>query len=297
VNIIKPESITASKLISSNILEDEYPLYNPVVHYHTGDRVIYEHKIYESLVNNHSGHFPDVSPSYWVLVSATNRFKMFDSIVSNPSTHVGTIEFTVRLGAIVGGMALFNVSAATVRVVMTAPGFGTVYDRTVDLSDYSDITSWYAYYFGAVGERSRDVILTDLPSYAAADITVTIDNGLTAIAECGEAVFGVVRNIGTTSYGTSHGIRDYTRKEADAFGNFVVVPRRFAKIADYDIQILSNNTGSVQKFLASIRATPCVFIGDQRSEGTIVYGFYKDFRIVLNNFTFSGCNLQVEGLT
>ena len=44
-------------------------------------------------------------------------------------------------------------------------------------------------------------------------------------------------------------------------------------------------------------ATPCVWIGDNNYASTVIYGFYKDFDVVINYHTVSDCNLELEGLT
>jgi uncharacterized protein (DUF2141 family) len=53
----------------------------------------------------------------------------------------------------------------------------------------------------------------------------------------------------------------------------------------------------VQKALADIRTTPTVFIGDPNRPETIVYGFYRNFNIVLSTPSISDCTIEVEGLT
>ena len=105
-------------------------------------------------------------------------------------------------------------------------------------------------------------------------------------------------NLGRTVYGTTVGIEDYSRKERDAFGNAIIIERAFAQKADYEVEITTQDTRRVQRFLSNYRATPVVWIGNQdTSYGLIVYGFYTQFSINLATPSISYTTLEVEGLT
>jgi len=295
--IIKPILINETTLFDSNVPEDEYPMWVSGQNTNIGDYRIYEHRIYLNYTGNESHTTPPPDqPDHWQDQGATNRYRLFDQSVSNPTTNSGTIDFTLRLGANANAVTLFNVSAASVRVIMTDPIDGVVYDRTIMLTDYTAIIDWYAYQFEPVGERENETTFLDLPTYAAADIRVIVDAGA-GIASCGEVVVGSQKKIGTANFGTAIEIIDFSRKETDQFGNVIIVERKFSKAADYDVTIQTMGLAQVQKFMALIRATPCVFIGDEDRDETIVYGFYKSFKPVISGPVVSSCNLRVEGLT
>lgn len=295
--IIRPEQVNDGNLISSNVPEDDFPPFDAGANYNAGDKVIYEHRIYEALDNHtHHGVTPDQDPEHWLDLGATNRYRTFDQIVGNQTTNTGSIEFTVRMGAIIDGIAFFGLSAATVRVVVDDPVDGIVYDQTIELSDYSNIISYFTYQFEPVGDTRTEIAFLDLPAYAAADITVTIDAGA-GIAACGEVVLGAQRVIGVTNFGTTIGLRDYSRKEVDQFGNFIVVKRRFAKLVDYAVTIETSDLARVQRFFSQIRSEPVVSIGDPDREETLAYGFYKDFSVPITTPSICDASIQFEGLT
>ena len=77
----------------------------------------------------------------------------------------------------------------------------------------------------------------------------------------GEVVYGVQTTVGRTNYGTAIGIKSYSRKETDEFGNVTVVKRKNSKYAEYDIDIDNHLLASVQRFFSDIDSVPCVFIG------------------------------------
>lgn len=301
--IIKPEIVNTAKLISSNVPISEYPAWVSGTNYTVGQTVYYQpmgapYPHDYRLYNDGEAHTipPDQQPMHWLDLGATIRFRLFDQIVSNPTTNSGSIDFTVRMAAIINGIALFGLAAATVRVLMTDPVDGVVFDQTIELTDYSAITSYFTYQFEPVGERMDQALFLSLPAYAAADIRIVIDNGA-GIAECGEVVLGMQKVVGHSNYGTQIGIRDYSRKEIDQFGNFIIVERKFAKTADYDVTMQTESLGEIQRYFASIRAVPVVFIGDPLREETVVYGFYKDFQVPIQSPSISTGTIRAEGLT
>lgn len=272
----------------------------PNTNYNVGARVIYEHVIYEAILNHTNRAItPNLDTTHWLRIGFTNRYRMFDGIISSMSSRSGTIEFTLQPNQVVDSMCFFELNAATVQVVMTDPVDGVVYNQTKVLADYSAIVDIYAYFFEPVGEVLKTAVFLDLPAYPTASITVTIDAG-SGMAEVGEVVYGVQRVVGRTKYGSSFGNKSYSRKETDEFGNVVIVKRRNSKIAEYDIEIDNNMLAPLQRFFSDIDSVPCVFIGVADDTVTyepfIVYGFYVDFKVVVGLPQVSTCNLRVEGL-
>ena len=98
-------------------------------------------------------------------------------------------------------------------------------------------------------------------------------------------------------YGARVGIQDYSRKEKNDFGDTVLVQRAFAKRANFDMQVAKAEVDSLQNFLSDVRAKPCLWIGSADYESTTVFGFYKNFDILISYPTFADCSLELEGLT
>ena len=48
--------------------------------------------------------------------------------------------------------------------------------------------------------------------------------------------------------------------------------------------------------LTDIRTTPAVWIAEDDNRGSIIYGYYREFDIILTNPTLSRCALEIEGL-
>lgn len=297
MRVIKSIVTTDTILTSSNIPEDEYPDWVSGTSYTALDKVIYEHKIYERIVTGAGTTPPDLDQINWLDAGYTNRYRMFDNIISSVSSRTGGIEFTLTPNQIVNGIALLNVNASTVRVVMTDPVDGVVYDRTKELRSSSNVTDYFSYFFTPLvnlGDLDTAIFL-DLPNKPTATITVYVSSGV-GLVEVGEVVYGVQSIVGRTNYGTAIGITSYSRKDTDEFGKVTVIKRKNSKYADYDIDIDNTNLAFVQRLFQDIDSVPCVFIGNPEMEELIVYGFYKDFKATISFPTVSKCTLRVEGL-
>lgn len=297
MRVIKSVVTTDAILTSSNIPEDEYPAWVSGTSYTALDKVIYEHKIYERIVTGAGTTPPDLDQANWFDSGYTNRYRMFDNIISSVSSRTGGIEFTLTPNQVINGIALLNVNASTVRVVMNDPIDGVVYDRTKELRSSSNVIDYFSYFFAPLinlGDLDTAIFL-DLPNKPTATITVYVSSGV-GLVEVGEVVYGVQSIVGRTNYGTAIGITSYSRKDTDEFGKVTVIKRKNSKYADYDIDIDNTNLAFVQRLFQDIDSVPCVFIGNPEMEELIVYGFYKDFKATISFPTVSKCTLRVEGL-
>jgi hypothetical protein len=263
-----------------------------------GQQRIYANKIYEVIADPNTTDRPDVGAAKetptWLDQGYTNPYRMFDRIISSKSIEEDEIEVEITPAEIINAMALFGLVGQSVQIVVDDPVEGVVYDETFDLQDSSNIVDWYSYFFEEVRYREELAVL-DLPAYPDAVITVTIANPGDD-AECGELLIGRQRDLGLANFGTSVGIQNYSVKTTDDFGNVTIVPRAFAKRADFDVSVQTSEVYIVQRWLAEIRNIPTLFIGDVNRTETLVYGYWRDWTIVLSNPAISDCSLEVEGL-
>jgi hypothetical protein len=297
MRVIKSIETTDAILTDSNILENEHPLWVSGTTYSIDDKVIYQHRIYNRVIAGGGTLTPDLDLTNWLDLGATNKYRMFDNIISSVSSRVGGIQFTLTPNQVVNGIALLNVNASTVRVVMNDPVEGVVYDKTKELRSSGEVTDYFSYFFAPLVSLTdlNTAIFLDLPTRPTATITVYISSGA-ALVEVGEVVYGIQSVVGRTNYGTSIGIKSYSRKDIDEFGKVTVVKRKNSKYCEYDVDIDNTNLVFVQRLFQDIDSVPCVFIGNPDMEELIVYGFYSDFKSTISFPTVSKCTLRVEGL-
>lgn len=298
--VIAPLAVIPAMLVSSDVPENDYPEWAAGTAYAKGARVILaaQHKVYESTADSNTGNNPAAPSSEpkWVEVGPTNRWKPFDKSVSSQVKQANNISYRIKPGQAITSLGLLNVTGATsIRVRLIDPSFGEVYDETTSMSSVPVAAGWWEWYFGE-RRAPTQALLQDLPSFPAADILIDIV-GTSALA-VGVILMGQRRTfaLGVKS-GARVGIQDYSRKERTEFGDVVLVERAFAKRAAFQMLLQSREVDSFNDFLTTVRATPCLWIGSSRFESTTVYGFYKNFEIVLSYYDYADSELELEGLT
>ena len=297
--IIRPVTINDSVLTASDVPETDYSEWLIGSAYVTGnttqvtDDLI--HSVYEALGAT-TGDYPPDNPDKWLRISATNTWAMFSDQISDTTDKAVLIDVTLTPAAVVNAISFFGLDGTDVVVEMDDPIDGIVYSNTIELTDATEsINNWWSYYFEPV-TRQSDLVLLDLPPYSDADINITINNA-SGTASCGLVSIGTQQVIGTANHGTGVGIIDYSRKELDSFGRPVITQRNFSKRASYDVSIPTDQVSSVQSTLAALRTTPMTWIGDPNNASTVVYGYYRDFDIIIASPTLSSSTIDVEGLT
>ena len=299
VAVTRSADINTATLVST-VPENDYTAWSEATAYTVGAYCILvsTHKIYQCLVNN-TNFSPDVNLTgatpKWLEISATNKWKMFDASWGSQTSIATPLTIALTPGAIINSLALLNVAATSITVSMTVSAV-EVYTATASMIGGEAITDWYDYFFTGISYKT-DLVLTGLPPYSAGVITITI-NDTGGTAKCGNCVMGSAVEIGSTQYGATAGITDYSTKTVDTFGNATVVRRTYSKRMTAKLQVYNTALDSMITMLAGYRSTPIVWIGaDNIYTSLIVYGFYKSFDVDISYPTVSVCSLDIEGLT
>lgn len=307
LSIIKPLGITDAILITSgspaltNVPENDHAAWSGATTYAAGDRVILisTHRVYESLQVSNLNKNPVTESLWWIEVGPTNRWALFDTSVSTQTAQADYIKYTLAPGRAINSLAVLNITEGTeIVITMASPATGSpgiVYTRTVDLTSLPLTSDWWAFFYGQRVAPSQSILL-DLPSYT--DCVITIEISGSSNLAVGVLLVGQQQNFGIgISYGVRVGIQDYSRKETNEFGDTILVQRAFAKRANFDLMIKKAEVDSLQSTLSSIRAQPVLWVGSNEYESTTLFGFYKNFDILISYPEHSDCSLEIEGLT
>lgn len=295
MQLLKPVDFLESHLISSNAVE-AYAAYSSGTTYAKDDYVDYGTHIYISLVNSNLNHQPDISPTFWLLVGPDNKHAMFDNQVNTQTTSSSPLTVVVKPLTYINSLYFGNLEADAIRVTITDNGIGAnVYDSGIVSLVETIITDWYMYFYES-STYKQELILTDIPPYLNAVITMQLTGSATV--KIGNFVYGNIYDLGMTQYGAASGIRDFSVKTTDDYGNTTFVERAFSKRMQASIMTPSVQLPAVYKLLSEVRAKPSVWIGSQDSNysSLVVYGFYKDFNIDISYPSYALCSLEVEGL-
>lgn len=293
--ILKPALITPA-MLDSSIPEDDYPAWSDAETYADEVRVIYNHTIWQSLQADNTGKNPEASVTWWVEVGPTNRMRAFDLSHSTKTRFSESAWFEITPGVPCNAIAFLEMDGVrTVKVTMTDPAYGVVYEKEVTLLTTPMISSWYEWTFGERLERSS-LNLLDLSSYRYATIRIEITSA--ADAGIGVIMIGTQQEIGMgVLAGVQMGIRDYSRKETNEWGDVVLQQRAYSKLRSIQVLIKNENLDTIDRTLSSIRATPILWLISNKREQVNVYGWYSDYSIGIQYTNNSELSIQIEGLT
>lgn len=296
--LVKPLVITPAMLISSSVPETDHPVWVVGTTYALGARVIIlaTNKIYQSLQGTNLGKDPITETAWWIVVSATNRWKLFDTSNSTQTTQATSMSYTLRPGISITDLAILNVKEIiSIRVRFATNGITDYDSGTVNLPSLVGDSTWWGWFF-STRSRPKRTFTIELPNFPNADIIVDVvgSSGLAV----GVLIIGQRQELGLgVQKGVRLGIQDYSRKERNEFGDTVLVQRAFARRASFNMLLDNSTLDSAIDILSDVRATPCLWMGIKDYDSTIIYGFFKEFEVVITYSNYSDCSIEIEGLT
>ena len=298
MKLLRPVDLSQTMLISSNVVE-VCGAWSSTTAYAVDTQVVLAstQRVYQCIQGPSTNNSPDTSILFWVDVGPSNRWAMFDDQMSTASSAYQTLSVTIATGMI-NSVAMIAVDAYDVQLTLRDGLNGPIlYDNTLNFSVDAP-TDWAQYFFYDPDSVTTQQIIQNLPEYSSTHMTVTLRSAQTV--KIGGLMFGRVVNLGTTGYGATAGIIDYSRKTTDAFGVTTFVKREFSKRLTVNMTIQNTELNRVQRALYGARAKPCVWVGsdvEDISEALVVFGFYRDFTTTVSYAVESYCSLEIEGLT
>lgn len=302
MRIIKPEYTNDATLQSTNVAEADYPAWDSLTSYALNDTLIYidtnKHWVIRSLVAGNIANIPTglASDTKWVKVSETNRWKMFDLQTTSQTFNSVSIDTTIVGINFVDSIAALNISGATIQVIGKDQFGATFYDVTKSLVSTEGIYDPYTYFFSPLVFLA-DIVLTDLPIYSLSTYRVIISNP-TSTAKCGTLLIGKVIDVGGTEFGMRIGITDYSVKSAqNEFGDFSITKRAYSKNMQLTSFIDNAQVSAIANMFNELRATPLVYLGADSISASFIYGFYKDYGVIVEYLNNSKIQFEIEGLS
>jgi hypothetical protein len=293
---VSPIPFTPSMLVSTTALEPT-PLWVSGTSYAQDAEVTWANSAGDirkwiSAVNSNTD-TPGTSDK-WVDNGPCNKCAMFDTKISTQTIAASPLIVEFTTSNIISNLALLNLIGQSVKVEMFAGGV-KVYEKTIDIN--SSILNWWDYYF-AEDDQVSQALFNDLPLYYSPTIIITL-TGPSDVA-IGSAVFGSRFDLGCLSYGATSGIIDYSKKITDEFGDTVFVKRAFADEFSGQVLVENSQLNGIKRKLREIRATPTLWVGiddETFRETLMVFGWYRQHRIVIAYPNHSLIDLEIEGLT
>lgn len=268
--------ITGTGVFSSSFA-DATPLFSDVTTYALDAVVRAWPRLYKSLAGGNTGNAPATSPTWWLDIGPDNVFAAMDRQVSTASVGAKPTEvFAVKIGAAADAVALMNIDATSVTVVVS-DGFST---------------------FQSQIKTGADLAAAVLYGFAPGTV-ITVVMGHGTAPTVGEFICGALHTLGKTKLGFGVSIIDYSKKDTDLdTGIFTYVEGPFSKRAQASVVVAKADYNAALR-LASARRGPTVWIASEDAdyaEGAILYGFYNDFAIVIEYQTESLCSLEITSM-
>ncbi len=270
-----------------------YPVYSGAVTYALGAIVsnigTNVHELYESLSAANVGNALTVTTK-WLLLGATNRWKMFDAVANSQTFSEDTITVVLAPGVLVNSVVFANMLGGSVRVQQSVSG----YDTTVALNSHL-VADWYGWFYDPIITRD-DVAFMDVPPYLASSLTITIA-AASGSAACGVFVLGQQSLIGTTLSPLSRGINDYSRVIEDAWGGLILAPGNYSKLMTVEVFVPPGYESQVVHLLTEIRATIVMFVAGDNFDSAIIYGILGRGWNVPMSVNGGIARIEIRGLT
>lgn len=284
--------IATGILTSSNIPANDHDLYSASATYSIDGLVTHGNKNYRAVIDGLIGVEPGTDATKWQDIGYINRYAAFDQKVGSQTENAGLIEFQIVPTQVYTALGLLNLAAESVTVVIDDPVDGVVYNKTISLVD-TEVDDFHPYAFEPYG-LNDSLVLTDLPTYIGATITIQINAAYTA--KVGVAVLGYNHVLGNSEWGLSSGINDYSKKDTDEFGATSVVEGAYSDEASETIVFPTSRASRIKNLLTRLRAKPALWIGSENHQVSWVYGFCSRFNVVLEGNIESRVVIEKEGL-
>ncbi|MDQ1920552.1 hypothetical protein [Massilia pseudoviolaceinigra] len=245
------------------------------------------HELYESQIAGNVGQAVANNPTKWLRRSATNRWNMFDKAINSQTVAPTSVSVVIQPG-LVNTITLLNVEGASATVSQSISG----YSVTKSLVRH-DVLNWYDFFYEEP-IRAGDVVFDGIPPYAAANITITVDNaGLNAAI--GGCFVGKSRTIGLTQWELTAGVLSYSTVSTDTFGNVTMVKRANAKKMNFDVRIPEGFESEAFRLLTEYTDVEMVFIASSDYSMTIAYGYLGQWEVPISN-SGRAAPIEVRGL-
>lgn len=311
-SILAPIAITAAMITSMTaggvaVPEDTNPLWTSSGGPYTAGQRVYlgsTHRVYEAAKAVPAGAQYDPSLpanqfdaagniTYWIDAGPTNKFAMFDSVVST-QTAANTPLVVVLKPGYFNGFALFGIDAETIHVtVKDAPGGNVIYDYSGPLEG-SAPADYYEYFFEPFKPQTQ-FIASGIDPYNNAEITLTLSKGSGQV-KLGMFAIGDMRPIGAPLRGASVEPIDYSYISTDAFGNTTVKKRNNATGLSISAKMDIADANAVLDTVKQVLGIPVVVVGSAVTmyEALTVFGLvsarqqYDDYGMPTINITVKG---------
>ena len=255
--------------------------------------------VYKSLQASNQGNDPttDIEQIWWEEQSGTVKHEMFDPFESTQTTATTSLEWDIVPTEIITGISFHNLDGYQIEVICTSALDGEVYNEVINLVDEGLLIDEWAWCFEPI-VRTQDYAITNIPPYDDLTIEMTLLNDTGETAACGICAIGYNVLLGGTQWGAAYGLLDYSLKVRDTVtGRVNLAPAAYAETGSFRIKASTQAVSSIRRQLTGLRGTPLSMIPTTVYDGTSIWGFIREWRVVYETTDFSILQIDAEGLS
>lgn len=266
LSVIVPNTIGSAQITSSNVPENDYPVWTAGATFASGAFCIstVTHRVYQSMKDANTGHDPtnilnQSSPTiWWFDYGPTNRMAMFDGDVSTQTAITSPLTAVLKTG-IFNSIYLAGLDADDVSIVVKdAPGGNVIFSLDVPLE--GSAPGDYDEYFWDPFKPLTDLVVSGIDQYGAAELTINISKG-SGIVKCGVMTVGDLRDLGQTLYGVEVKPKTYAYIDTDKFGVTKIVRRKATTDLSLTAFVKPEDADTIVDIIQSVLDVPCIWIG------------------------------------
>lgn len=294
MGFLPPMAVTLANM-TTNVAASTLLAWNAGTNYALNAEIIDANRvIWRSMLAGNVGNDPATTNGKWQNRGVENRLRMFDASLGTSTENANLIEFTITPGRVVTDIQFLGLNAYSVQVTMTDPVNGALFDSGEQLMLKPSGNSHWGYFFNPI-ERESKLLISGLPAYTGASITVRIRNQ-GGTASCAEVVLGRAVWLGNTQWRPSIGFDDWSQKGRDPWGGWKANQGAYSDRLKLQVLVQGTQYERTRNLILPYRAKPVVWFGARGFNVLTTYGYITGFEQVLVNHGISDCNLTIEGL-
>lgn len=300
LRITVPVQITDAMLSATDVTEADYATWASGTTYALGDRVIKDHVIWESAQASNLNHDPATSGSaWWLKVSATNRWRLFDLEQVTRTSSSGSMYYELEPGDPIDSIHLLGIKGAAYAQVRIYDGATEVFDGGQNAAGILPTASdWWAYCYGpwTLADQQH---YTTLPYVVAPKIRVDFNAASTQSVQVlmlgNDTVFG-----SETGEGVLSGVRvRYDRIGSFAENDFQIPTMKSSALVatvTFTLVIKSSEVDNLSDFYRDHGSKICLFTVSDMWRATQVLGLITSFETLIQGPVYSEFAFEIRGV-
>lgn len=300
MKVVVPSTAT---LTYTNVPPNAEAEYSAATTYPLGAKVqiAASHRLYESLIADNLNNSPADNPAKWLDLGATNAYSLLDEFTHTATENPESISIKLAVDRI-DHVVLMGVVGSTLDLKLwSADGLTLLWSESVNLvytnRDIMGIRTWRQYFFNPPARLYNDLYrqINVLAYTSVLEITIGYPGNT---AKCTKVLVGQAVDLGMTLYGVEVGILDFSKKVTDSYGRTYLKQGAYAKRNTLQVDVDNALVDAVYQRLILLRGIACAWLNDNDTgyQCLQVYGFYRDFGVILEGYNESLCRLEIEGL-